>query len=109
VVLTVGVWPVPQPIGRGWSVADLRAMIAPLVTFLPGAALTMAVLELSAGEMITGASRLVSGILQLLLLGFGSSGPPRWSGSPRRRLWSMLRRTCSAGGRRGRRAAGRDR
>ena len=31
----------------------------------------MAVVELSAGEMITGASRLVAGILQLLLLGFG--------------------------------------
>jgi hypothetical protein len=51
--------------GRGWAEADLRAMIAPLVTFLPGAALTMAVVELSAAEMITGASRLVAGALQL--------------------------------------------
>ncbi|GIM92214.1 threonine/serine ThrE exporter family protein [Paractinoplanes toevensis] len=57
--------------GPGWADADLRAMIAPLVTFLPGAALTMAVVELSAGEMITGASRLVSGGLQLMLLAFG--------------------------------------
>ncbi|MFF5297624.1 threonine/serine ThrE exporter family protein [Paractinoplanes globisporus] len=57
--------------GPGWADADLRAMIAPLVTFLPGAALTMSVVELSAGEMITGASRLVSGTLQLLLLAFG--------------------------------------
>jgi uncharacterized membrane protein YjjB (DUF3815 family) len=56
---------------EGRAEADLRAMIAPLVTFLPGAALTMAVVELSAGEMITGASRLVAGTLQLLLLGFG--------------------------------------
>lgn len=55
----------------GWADADLRAMIAPLVTFLPGAALTMSVVELSAGEMITGASRLVSGTLQLMLLAFG--------------------------------------
>jgi uncharacterized membrane protein YjjP (DUF1212 family) len=55
----------------GWADADLRAMIAPLVTFLPGAALTMSVVELSAGEMITGASRLVSGGLTLMLLAFG--------------------------------------
>jgi uncharacterized membrane protein YjjB (DUF3815 family) len=46
-------------------------MIAPLVTFLPGAALTMSVVELSAGEMVTGASRLVSGALQLMLPAFG--------------------------------------
>jgi uncharacterized membrane protein YjjB (DUF3815 family)/Fe2+ transport system protein FeoA len=57
--------------GPGWADADLRAMIAPLVTFLPGAALTMSVVELSAGEMVTGASRLVSGALQLMLLAFG--------------------------------------
>lgn len=57
--------------GQGWADADLRAMIAPLVTYLPGAALTMSVVELSAGEMVTGASRLVAGTLQLLLLAFG--------------------------------------
>ena len=31
---------------QGWVDADLRAMIAPLVTFLPGAAVTMGVVEL---------------------------------------------------------------
>ena len=56
---------------HGWVHADLRAVIAPLVTFLPGAALTMGVVELSAGELITGSSRLVAGMLQLLLLAFG--------------------------------------
>jgi uncharacterized membrane protein YjjB (DUF3815 family) len=56
---------------QGWANADLRAMIPPLVTFLPGAALTMSVVELSAGEMVTGASRLVAGTLQLVLLAFG--------------------------------------
>lgn len=50
---------------------DLRAMIAPLVTFLPGAALTMAVVELTAGEMVAGSSRLVAGSVQLVLLAFG--------------------------------------
>jgi uncharacterized membrane protein YjjP (DUF1212 family) len=56
---------------HGWADADLRAMIAPLVTFLPGAALTMGVVELSAGQLVTGSTRLVSGALQLLVLAFG--------------------------------------
>jgi uncharacterized membrane protein YjjB (DUF3815 family) len=49
----------------------LRALIASLVVFLPGAALTAAVLELAAGDMIAGASRLVWAGVQLLLLAFG--------------------------------------
>jgi uncharacterized membrane protein YjjB (DUF3815 family) len=68
--------------GQGWAEADLRAMIAPLVTFLPGAALTMAVVELSAAEMVTGASRLVAGSMQLLLLAFGIIGAAQVVGLP---------------------------
>jgi uncharacterized membrane protein YjjP (DUF1212 family) len=49
----------------------LRAMVASLVVFLPGATLTTSVLELAAGQMISGASRLVSGAMQLALLSFG--------------------------------------
>ena len=49
----------------------LRAMVASLVVFLPGAMLTTAVLELAAGETISGSSRLVAGIMQLSLLAFG--------------------------------------
>lgn len=56
---------------RGWANANLTTMVAPLITFLPGAALTMAVIELSAAQMVSGASRLVSGALQLVLLAFG--------------------------------------
>jgi uncharacterized membrane protein YjjP (DUF1212 family) len=56
---------------HGWADADVRSMVAPLVTFLPGGMLTMAVVELSAGQLVTGASRLVAGVLQLLLLAFG--------------------------------------
>lgn len=67
---------------HGWADADLRAMIAPLVTFLPGGMLTMAVVELAAGEMITGASRLVAGALQLLLLGFGIVAGAQIAGLP---------------------------
>jgi uncharacterized membrane protein YjjP (DUF1212 family) len=51
--------------------AGLRAVVAPLVVFLPGATLTTAVLELTAGQVVAGASRFVAGLLQLGLLAFG--------------------------------------
>ncbi len=49
----------------------MRAMVASLIVFLPGATLTTAVLELAAGQMVSGSSRLVSGCVQLALLSFG--------------------------------------
>ena len=67
----------------GWADADLRAMVAPLTTFLPGAMLTMAVIEVSAAQLVTGASRLVAGVLQLLLLTFGILGATQAVGLPR--------------------------
>jgi uncharacterized membrane protein YjjP (DUF1212 family) len=69
--------------GATWVEADLRAMVAPLVTFMPGAALTMAVVELSAAEMVTGASRLLAGTMQLFLLSFGIIGAAQTIGAPR--------------------------
>lgn len=49
----------------------LQIVIPSLVTLLPGAALTIATVELSAGSMISGSSRLVYGLQRLLLLTFG--------------------------------------
>jgi uncharacterized membrane protein YjjP (DUF1212 family) len=49
----------------------LRAIVAALVVFLPGATLTTAVVELAAGQMVSGSSRLVAGAVQLALLAFG--------------------------------------
>jgi uncharacterized membrane protein YjjP (DUF1212 family) len=49
----------------------LRAMIASLVVFIPGVALTTAFLELTEGQMVSGSSRLVWGATQLGLLAFG--------------------------------------
>jgi uncharacterized membrane protein YjjP (DUF1212 family) len=49
----------------------LRGLVAALVVFLPGATLTTAVLELAAGQMVSGASRLVAGCVQLAFLAFG--------------------------------------
>ena len=47
------------------------SLIAPLVTLLPGALLTTSVIELSTGQMISGAGRLAAGAAQLVLLGLG--------------------------------------
>jgi uncharacterized membrane protein YjjB (DUF3815 family) len=55
----------------GEEAASLRLTIPPLVTFLPGALLTMATVDLAMGETITGASRFVAGLLQLALLAIG--------------------------------------
>jgi len=49
----------------------LRILLPPLVTFLPGAALTMGTIELASNHMMSGSSRLISGVMQLLLLAFG--------------------------------------
>ena len=49
----------------------IRMLIPPLVLFLPGAALTIGTMELAAGDTVSGASRLVEGVVQLLLLAFG--------------------------------------
>jgi uncharacterized membrane protein YjjP (DUF1212 family) len=55
----------------GDDAASLRLTIPPLVTFLPGALLTMATVDLAMGETITGSSRFVAGLLQLALLAIG--------------------------------------
>lgn len=56
---------------RGWPVDPLNSLVPPLVSFLPGAMLTMGMVELAYGDMVSGASRLVTGLLQLVLLAFG--------------------------------------
>jgi uncharacterized membrane protein YjjP (DUF1212 family) len=57
--------------GGGEDAASLRLTIPPLVTFLPGALLTMAMVDLAMGETVTGASRFLAGLLQLALLAIG--------------------------------------
>lgn len=51
--------------------APLDIVIPTLVTLLPGAALTMATIELASGSMLSGSARLVYGLERLLLLTFG--------------------------------------
>jgi uncharacterized membrane protein YjjP (DUF1212 family) len=54
-----------------WPVEPLHAMAPPLVTFLPGAMLTLGMVELAYGDMVSGSSRLITGLVQLVLLAFG--------------------------------------
>ena len=55
-----------------WFDADpTTVLVPPLVTYLPGAALTIGTVELATGSIISGASRLMSGLVRLLLLAFG--------------------------------------
>lgn len=56
---------------NGIRVDPLHALIPPLVTFLPGGMLTLGMLELAYGDMVSGSSRLIAGFVQLVLLAFG--------------------------------------
>lgn len=55
----------------GVDTGVLAALIAPLVTLLPGALLTTGVIELATGQMMAGAGRLAAGTMQLVLLAVG--------------------------------------
>ncbi|EID18053.1 threonine/serine ThrE exporter family protein [Mycolicibacterium phlei] len=55
----------------GLDHVGLRALIPPLAMFLPGAAITLAVVELTSRDTISGASRLIAGFVALAQLAFG--------------------------------------
>lgn len=59
---------VVAPLMDAWP---LDIVIPSLVTLLPGAALTMATVELSVGSIMSGSARLVYGLQRLLFLTFG--------------------------------------
>ena len=71
-----------EAVQHGVADPGLRTLIAPLVVFLPGAVLTTATVELASGEMVAGASRLVFGTVQLLLLAFGIVAGVELAGLP---------------------------
>jgi uncharacterized membrane protein YjjP (DUF1212 family) len=56
---------------QGLPVEPLHLLVPPLVTFLPGAMLTLGMVELAYGDMVAGASRLMTGFVHLVLLTFG--------------------------------------
>ncbi|WP_432457983.1 threonine/serine exporter family protein [Cellulomonas iranensis] len=63
--------PVLLLVRTGWSVGLLAPLVAPLVTFLPGALLTTGVIDLATRQMIAGSARLAAGVMQLVLLALG--------------------------------------
>ncbi len=58
----------------GVKEAPFQLLIPPLIIFLPGSMLTVAVVELAFANTVSGASRLVAGFGQLILLAFGLLG-----------------------------------
>ncbi|MEM9516539.1 MAG: threonine/serine exporter family protein [Actinomycetota bacterium] len=67
---------------RATDLIAFPTLVAPLITFLPGALLTIAVLELATGQIIAGASRLAAGVFQLILLALGIVAGARFVGVP---------------------------
>ncbi|MEV0263121.1 threonine/serine exporter family protein [Streptomyces sp. NPDC050617] len=53
------------------------AMIAPLASLLPAAAMTYAVIDLSVGQAISGTARLAVGVQRMVLLAFGAFAASR--------------------------------
>ena len=51
--------------------SPLQVLVPPIISFLPGSVLTVAAIELTSNQIVSGASRLLYGIAQLLLLVFG--------------------------------------
>ena len=70
----------------GLEVSVYAPLVAPLVTFLPGALLTTSVIELATGQMISGAGRLAAGAMQLVLLALGIVSGAQLVGVPATRI-----------------------
>ena len=60
----------------------LSALVAPLVILLPGGLLTVGVIELATGQIMSGAARVAAGAMRLLLLATGIVGASALVGIP---------------------------
>jgi uncharacterized membrane protein YjjP (DUF1212 family) len=75
-------WVAFDVVGPWLGSSALDIVIPSLVILLPGAALTMATVELSSGSMVAGSTRLVYGLERLLLLSFGIAAGAQLAGVP---------------------------
>jgi len=64
----------------GYSSVPLFAVCAPIAILVPGALITNALLELTASDVVTGASRLVYGVVQLGFMAAGIAAGSAWIG-----------------------------
>ena len=78
-VVAMGVFLIAR---AGLPLVLLPSIMAPLVTLLPGAALTTGAVELSTGQMVSGAGRIAAGFMQLILLALGITGAAALVGVP---------------------------
>ncbi len=68
--------------GAGLVEAPLWTLVAPIAVLLPGATIVTGLVELAAGSMVAGASRLAHGSVQLLLFALGVAGAAALLGVP---------------------------
>lgn len=74
-------------VGLIYGTANL--IIPPLVTFLPGAALTTGMIELASMQVISGSSRLIYGATSLLLLFVGIAAGLFFAGMSKSLVWAF--------------------
>ena len=84
VVLALGVALVVLLVAHAVDPDVLPAMIAPLVILLPGGLLTIGVIELATGQIMSGAARVSAGAMRLLLLATGIVAASTLVGIPAR-------------------------
>jgi uncharacterized membrane protein YjjP (DUF1212 family) len=80
----------------GLPVDPQYALVPPLVTFLPGALLTFGMVELAYGDMVSGSSRLITGLVELVLLAFGLTAGAVFVGYRPENLVDATRETVEA-------------
>ena len=78
------------------NIGNYAPLIAPLVTFLPGALLTTSMIELATGQMISGAGRLAAGSMQLVLLALGVVAAGELVGVPAASIASLTSQPIGA-------------
>ncbi len=66
----------------GWIFGSVNLLVPPLVTFLPGAVLTIGMIELSSKQILSGSARLMYGGATLFLLFIGIGAGLSMSGLP---------------------------
>ncbi|MBO9515198.1 MAG: threonine/serine exporter family protein [Variovorax sp.] len=71
---------------HGFAASPIHVLVASLVTFLPGGTLATATVELAYGDVVSGGTRFVYGLLQLVFLVLGMLAAASIVGLPPERL-----------------------
>ena len=82
VAVSLGVALIVLLVARAVDPRVLPAVVAPLVILLPGGLLTIGVIELATGQIMSGAARVAAGAMRLLLLATGIVAASALAGIP---------------------------